>query len=417
MKRIFAFSLLICMLLSGCKFLPHTNVFDIFDNGDKGKVLSLTVEDSLSKLQIYPENATVIGKFDRLQFKNLSDVQKSIYIKLDNAAYEMITGFIDAGICSYRDLELAYYALRQDRPEYFWLPSQYTLRVIGERRMIQFAETEDDWLCTKQERVQIEADIKVRLGEFLKTVNDETDSFQLELGAHDWLIENTSYNYDALDKKEEYANAWTIEGVFSKKSAVCEGYSKGMQVLLYTLGIDCSTVVGVAKEPHMWNIVKINDEWYHVDVTSDDGAESGIYYTYFNVTDDIILKGRTVYSDFDSVSDEEVEKWSYNYKLPPCDSKNDNYFIKTGAYVTDKKQFDSALISLVCAAVREGKNQVQIGFSEDVGFDYETMDDLNEFFEIKEILGMANEELGPEQRIETYNWSYQEYGYSLKISW
>ena len=416
MKRVLAVALLMCIVLSGCGFGGST-IFDILDFEIDGKVLSLTVEDSVSRLDIYPEESKVIGKFDRMQFKNLSPLQQSIYIQLDNAIYNMEPGFIDAGVCSYRDLELVYYALRQDRPEYFWLPSQYVLRVVGERRMIQFAETDADWSCTKQERAEIESDIKKQLGSFFETVKDEPDQFQLELEAHDWVIDKASYNYAAVEDKEKYPEAWTIEGVFSKSTAVCEGYARSMQILLYMLGIECSNVVGVTEEAHMWNIVKINDEWYHQDATADDGGESGIYYTYFNVTDEFILNGRTIYSDFESVSDEDVEKWSYNYKLPSCDSRQDNYFIKTGAFVSDKSQFSSALISLVCAAAREGKNEVQIAFSKETGFDYETMDDPNEFFCIAEILGEANEELESDQQISTYSWSYQEYGYNVKISW
>lgn len=54
------------------------------------------------------------------------------------------------------------------------------------------------------------------------------------------------------------------------------------------LGIENGTVSGEAgDEQHIWNTVKLDDQWYHVDVTWDDPIGSSFEYTdhsYFNIT-------------------------------------------------------------------------------------------------------------------------------------
>lgn len=419
-KRIIAATLLICLLLSGCKATAGGAFFDRLTSDEGGSDL-LTVKDSTSRLDIYPESANTVGKFDRMQFAELNELQKSIYIKIDNAAYDMKTGFIDVGECSYRDLELAYFSLRCDRPEYFWLPTTYTLSVVGEHRRIQLAEDGNDWVCSAAERREAERVIRELLAEFYGTVTEDMTEYDRELAAHDWLAEKISYDHRAIGddgklKTDQYPDSWSIKGALVGGTAVCVGYSKAVQTVMYMLGLQCGIVAGRTDEPHMWNIIKIDGMWHHLDLTSDDADDENTYYSYFNVTDELLLKGRTVYGDFDSVTDDMVETGDYNYQLPSCTSIRSYYFVKEGAYITEKSQIKSAVVSLVCAAVRSGEGSVEIGFSTDIGIDYET-DDPDSFFELSKAVNAANDELPRGSKLKMYKWGYFKNGYSVKISW
>ena len=70
----------------------------------------------------------------------------------------------------------------------------------------------------------------------------------------------------------------------------CLGYSSTFQLLMDLSGVECITVVGAAfgsREDHAWNMVKLDGEWYCVDVTWDDptgAARNGRHHRYFNVT-------------------------------------------------------------------------------------------------------------------------------------
>lgn len=96
-------------------------------------------------------------------------------------------------------------------------------------------------------------------------------NYQKTLQIHDFLIDNLAY-----DETYSRANNDNLIGVFYDGNVVCEGYAKAFKYLLDGLEIPCILVIGDAvnsvgtSEKHMWNYVKINDEWYAVDVTWDD---------------------------------------------------------------------------------------------------------------------------------------------------
>jgi hypothetical protein len=97
---------------------------------------------------------------------------------------------------------------------------------------------------------------------------------------HDLLINICSYESNEYDQ--------TAYSVIVMGKSVCAGYSRAFQFYMQRLGIPCALVIGDAGGPHAWNLVKLNGEYYAMDVTWDDplGARPTSYsYTYFNITD------------------------------------------------------------------------------------------------------------------------------------
>ena len=64
-----------------------------------------------------------------------------------------------------------------------------------------------------------------------------------------------------------------------------------MAIFLTKLGLDN---VKVITDKHVWNAVKIDDKWYHIDLTWDDpvvlNGSDTILYDYFLITSDELLK-------------------------------------------------------------------------------------------------------------------------------
>ena len=84
---------------------------------------------------------------------------------------------------------------------------------------------------------------------------------------HDYIINNGRYATDKIIKKhpnKDYnkANDILIEGV-----GLCSAYSDAMALFLYEFGIDNYKI---ASDNHIWNLVKINNKWLHLDLTWDD---------------------------------------------------------------------------------------------------------------------------------------------------
>ena len=94
--------------------------------------------------------------------------------------------------------------------------------------------------------------------------------------------------------------------MFLDGKAVCEGYARAMQYLLQKCGIECAETVGYIRkesgekgEPHAWNILKIDGDYYHLDTTWDDSSNTvqtvksnDLGFDYFCITTDEILRTR-----------------------------------------------------------------------------------------------------------------------------
>lgn len=109
--------------------------------------------------------------------------------------------------------------------------------------------------------------------------SDMTD-YEKEKAIHDYMIK--TYSYDTS------YSMFNVEELLLKKKGVCQAYADTFQLLLDLVGIECLTQVGIANGGgHAWNIVKLDGEWYNVDVTWDDPISNVdiLRYDYFNITD------------------------------------------------------------------------------------------------------------------------------------
>ena len=136
--------------------------------------------------------------------------------------------------------------------------------------------------------------------------------YEKELYIHDKLAQNVTYS-----NLEDLPRAYhTAEGPFLENIGVCDGFTKTLQILYDQLGIDSIIVLGVLDDnPHAWNLVNIEDNWYHVDLTSSRSIveETGIItHAYFNLSDERMKKIAT----FDNPE-----------LLPKADSLDYNYYI------------------------------------------------------------------------------------------
>ena len=119
-----------------------------------------------------------------------------------------------------------------------------------------------------------------------------------EAAAYRWLVNSVDYDWthqDALAGTERWA--YGPYGGLVDRSAVCLGYASSFQLLMDMSGVECITVVGASFNStgdHAWNMVKLNGEWYCVDVTWDANAreqrQEEQEWRYFNLTSDEMAK-------------------------------------------------------------------------------------------------------------------------------
>lgn len=92
---------------------------------------------------------------------------------------------------------------------------------------------------------------------------------QLQL-IHDSLIQGITYDL-TLDQANNQVYSALIE-----KSTMCQGYAQAFQLIGQQLGFEIVLAIGEAAGiGHAWDIVSLNDQYYHIDVTFDDPTPDG----------------------------------------------------------------------------------------------------------------------------------------------
>lgn len=111
--------------------------------------------------------------------------------------------------------------------------------------------------------------------QIVEQVSGKTDYQKIKM-IHDYLIDSIEYENDLTQN-----NVYDIYGALVNKRCVCEGYAKAFQYLMGEIGIENTIVIGTGTnsrnetENHAWNYVKLDENWYAVDVTWDDPIISG----------------------------------------------------------------------------------------------------------------------------------------------
>ena len=118
-----------------------------------------------------------------------------------------------------------------------------------------------------------------------------------EIAISGWIVNNVNYDWTHQDVMEETPReSFTPYGGLVNHTAVCLGYATTFQLLMDLAGVECITVTGAAYESledHGWNMVRLNGNWYCVDVTWDANYREYGYtwgrereWVFFNITSD-----------------------------------------------------------------------------------------------------------------------------------
>lgn len=118
--------------------------------------------------------------------------------------------------------------------------------------------------------------------------------YEIVCAVNDYLCDTVVY-----PPNEPYAaETHTPYNAFKTGSAVCDGYSKAAKLMLNHFGVECDFVIGdcIQGGGHAWNLVKLDGEWYHLDVTWNDGGaewDADARTEYLLVTDAFMAQSRT----------------------------------------------------------------------------------------------------------------------------
>ncbi len=338
-----------------------------------------------------------------------TDSQRTCYELISEAAYRISenmdsSGHYPVGKVSVadktftdKDMDICIKAFTMDHPEVFWLTNRYTYGTAGNQSVVQLYSYVSGEECAQRIAAFNDAVNKLVAG-----IPNGLKEYHLEKYIHNTVLDGCVYA-DGVKTSEDGWEEFTSYGALVNGSAVCEGYAHAMCLLLNKVGLDCYYANGYGENaPHMWNTVKINGEWYHLDATWDDNENA--FFNYFNLNDTQIQSDHIIEKNIEEVKDGETLPSVYNLYLPECTSDSANYFVIESTYIDDFEDCREVMVSDLIEAAQHGDSMFTIRFSEDFAFSdaIEVMFNESPYY-MFDYIGQANESLDDKHQINNEN--------------
>lgn len=243
-------------------------------------------------------------------YNNLNSGERKFWDALDHVCYQYLTSQDDAigqqtreGIVYMPNIyesPIYYSTLTLERaaeiflmfnysnPQYYFMDGVY---VYIESSNI-FVPTFYEEFRSGSARSKATQAMKNTITSWESTIASAGSTEQKAKAAHDLIAKKVQYDDNYLTNPDNpfHQSAYSV---FCDDHSVCAGYTKAFEMLMNGAGID---TIAVLSTDHAWNMIRINDSWYHMDCTWDDLDGYGGYeiiYRFFNRSEAIIKSDGT----------------------------------------------------------------------------------------------------------------------------
>ena len=306
MKKFLRIIFLIILIIFGIYLYNNTSVTnnikmlaskytnDLKDFISSGKLIS---DNDLSKLKdsnidysTYSVNSETSPYYEMLSDKE-KDLYKQIYANADN----LKRTFIPRQSVTKDELEETIIAVYNDSPELFWIDTSYSYKYLISGKIAQVTL---NYNSTASDSDSSKYLFNQATNKIISQANSYSNNYEKEKFVHDYILEKNVYDID--NELNQSAYSAIVNG-----KTVCAGYSRAFQYIMNKLNITTYYVTGTSQgENHAWNIIKLGNGYYNIDLTWDDGKI--VTYKYFNKTD----------SEFSSTH----ERSEKSLNLPSCNA-------------------------------------------------------------------------------------------------
>ena len=253
-------------------------------------------------------------------YSTLDEESRKVYRQLA-AGIESFQEKIPIDPISQEQLEKVMRVLMADHPEYFWTDgtSSYTYQELP-GGSIQNMEVQPEYQVAGQEARDLQNQIEAKADQWIQGA-PQGDTYERIKYVYETLIDQVEYQEDSPQNQN-------IRSVFLEGKTVCMGYSKAAQYLLNRMGIFCTlvtgTVTGEKPSSHAWNLVKIKDQYYYMDVTWGNPG-------YLNpVENDAYISYSYLCCNWDTLAPTHVP--DDTIPLPSCEDDSYNYYKNKGRW-------------------------------------------------------------------------------------
>ena len=164
-------------------------------------------------------------------------------------------------------------AVFHDHPELFWMNNGYTYKYDQNDICVLITL---DFNIPVDEIEKHEKIFEEKAQDLIYKAKTKPTEYGQEKYVYNYIIDHTNYDASASMNQSPYS-------VLVSGRSVCAGYARAFQYIMIELGIPTYYCTGVS-EGHAWNIVKLDDGYYNVDLTmANEISREG---AFLNRTDD-----------------------------------------------------------------------------------------------------------------------------------
>lgn len=213
-----------------------------------------------------------------------------------------------------------YYSVLADHPEIFWHGTRAQVEESGlTGTVVAFAF---DVTVPKEARLSMQEQLEAEADACIAQIPEQSSTYEKIKYVYEYIINTTEYSYGSQDSQN-------IQSVLLYHTSVCAGYAKTFQYILNRMGIFCTYITGTIRDggDHGWNMVRIDDRYYYVDVTWGDP----VFASQVEQTD----LGTVMNYNYLCCTEEELFRTHVPgdlVTLPKCDSDDYNYYKRNGLY-------------------------------------------------------------------------------------
>lgn len=153
---------------------------------------------------------------------------------------------------------------------------------------------------SKEKQMEINQKVREITNELQLNDTSKTKEEKIKL-VHDYIINHSRYDKSRSDDHITEYDSDTAYGNLIQGYGICGGYTDSMKLFLDNMKIPNYKI---ASENHVWNLVKLDNAWYHLDLTWDDpivlNGKDVLEYNFFLITYQELQELKTNQHNFDT---------------------------------------------------------------------------------------------------------------------
>lgn len=225
------------------------------------------------------QTADILRDYLAERLMNMENYRSDLSLGSDNALHISLSKL--KGVTLYSNAEgeaILFDALNNlisKNPELFWCDDSYSyIAINGKITEIELSIgcgtdfSVSDGLNPVIEKVNsLKNEFYGYVKSITKLIPDSYSDYEKVLFVNDYLCSN--YKYDISIYTNPYSAIYDAFNFFKTGTGVCQAYSLSFMAIMDDLGIR-SDFVSADEMNHAWNLVELNNKWYHIDVTWND---------------------------------------------------------------------------------------------------------------------------------------------------